>query len=371
MPAETARTAVLLLAHGTPNTLGEMADYLRLVTGGRPLPNEVIEELQHRYAQIGLGATRSDTPPPLTRWTFAQRDLLSASLSEQGYSIPVYAAMRNWHPLIADVVQQIRGDGITHLVTLCLAPQNSRTSIGLYRRALTGALAATAPADGSPDPLTLTFVEAWPEEPDLITAFAGNLSATYAHAVSETGANLPVLFTAHSVPCRTIMSSDGSSAGSPASRSAAPQPPVPAAPDPYPVEAKRTAELVFRAAFGNKDATATPPAWFFAFQSQGVAGGPWIGPTVEDTLAAIAKGGYPGVVFQPIGFVCDHVEILYDIDIAFRQTARELNLRLFRAASLNDSPLLTRAILNVLQPYLTAPAVSPKAEPEMHTVARP
>ncbi len=119
-----------------------------------------------------------------------------------------------------------------------------------------------------------------------------------------------------------------------------------ATPDPYPVEAKRTADLVFQSA-----AKRLPElkAWLFAFQSQGVAGGPWIGPTVEDTLAAVRDEGHAGVVLQPVGFLCDHVEILYDIDIAFTQTAEELGLRLFRPESLNDSPLLAKALVQVVQ----------------------
>jgi ferrochelatase len=131
------------------------------------------------------------------------------------------------------------------------------------------------------------------------------------------------------------------------SRSAAEGPAF--SPDPYPIEAKRTAALVFASA-----ARRLPnlKKWFFAFQSQGVSGGPWIGPTVEDTLAAIAAEGHSAVVLQPIGFLSDHVEILYDIDIAFAQRARTLGLRLYRTASLNDSPLLTEALLHVVQTHL-------------------
>jgi ferrochelatase len=359
MTNETERPAILLLAHGTPNVLGEMAEYLRLVTGGRPLPQHIVEELQHRYAQIGLGDTPGELPPPLTRWTLAQRDNLRDLLAARGTPTPVYAAMRNWHPLTADVVREIRADGITHLTVLCLAPQNSRTSIGLYRRALNAALAATAPAE-SPDPLTINFIEAWPEEADLIAAFAASLRTCYQSAVATTGAAVPILFTAHSVPCRTIMVSDPAAALT----SGLPVPVAPAAPDPYPVEAKRTAALVFHAAFGSLDGInqlPAPPQWFFAFQSQGVAGGPWIGPTVPDTLAAIAQQGYRSLILQPIGFVCDHVEILYDIDIDFQQIAGEHALQLFRPQSLNDSPQLTNAIAHVLEqhePRLTEQATA-------------
>jgi ferrochelatase len=116
-------------------------------------------------------------------------------------------------------------------------------------------------------------------------------------------------------------------------------------PDPYPVEAKRTAMMVAdrmaTVGFGDTD-------WFFAFQSQGVSGGPWIGPSVEETLKSIKAEGHVGVVMQPVGFLCDHVEILYDIDIAFREMASELGLKLWRAESLNDSPVLVKALVQVV-----------------------
>lgn len=331
-------TAVLLLAHGTPNVLGEMPEYLAKVTGGRALPPSVVTELQHRYAQIGLGETPTPEPPPLTRWTFAQARLLESALAAAGNSLPVYAAMRNWHPFIPDVVRCMRADGvtrgITHILALCLAPQNSSTSTGLYRRALTSAIEAEAAQDPAAPKPSLTFIESWSDEPSLIEAFAQRLIDIYPRACAEAGAeSLPVLFTAHSVPCRTVQSSESNPT-----------------PDPYPIEAKRTAALVFAAA------TRQLPnlkKYFFAFQSQGVAGGPWIGPTVEETLAAIRAEGHPAVVLQPIGFLADHVEILYDIDIAFTATARTLGLRLFRTESLNDSPLLTQALLHVVTSQLT------------------
>jgi ferrochelatase len=369
MPHENANTAVLLLAHGTPDTLGEMADYLSKVTGGRTLPLEVVEELQHRYAQIGLRDVPGDEPPPLTRWTMIQAHLLRQALEAAGTPIPVYAAMRNWHPFVADVVAQIRADGITHLIAVCLAPQNSRTSIGLYRRALMTAIDADL-ASGSADSsvaekITVSFVESWSEDPSLICAFAQRLVEVYPRACAEagSGAPLPILFTAHSVPCRTIMTGEASIAG------ARPGTPMQATPDPYPVEAKRTADLVFRSAAAslssNADASPTfnpsPPVWYFAFQSQGVAGGPWIGPSVEDTLAAIAAEGHTGVILQPVGFLCDHVEILYDIDIDFTEKARSLGLRLFRPQSLNDSPQLTQALLRVVNARLSPAADSSRS----------
>jgi ferrochelatase len=333
--------AILLLAHGTPNVLSEMAEYLAKVTNGRPLPAAVVEELQHRYAEIGLQEAPLPEGPPLTRWTLQQGRMLAETLA-----IPVYVGMRNWHPYIADVVGQMRRDGITHFKAICLAPQNSRTSVGLYR-SVTAKAAAESPA------MQMDFVAGWADHPLLALAFADRLWPAWAEACAREGKRVPVLFTAHSVPCRTIMSGTVQSATSP---SAEPGRPVPAEgiqnygaitePDPYPVEAKRTAALVAKAL---APVGMTDDDWFFAFQSQGVAGGPWIGPTVEDTFKALAAAGHTAVVMQPIGFLCDHVEILYDIDIAFTQTGRELGLKVTRAESLNSSPTLICALTSIAQ----------------------
>ena len=324
--------AVLLLAHGTPDVLGEMAEYLSKVTGGRTLPQEVVEELQHRYAQIGLRDTPGEEPPPLTKWTIIQGYLLEQALNSSEASAPktkVYVGMRNWHPFIADVVGQMRADGVTRFKAVCLAPQNSRTSVGLYRSAV--AAAATG--------MEMDFVAGWAENPTLAQAFADHLWPVWAEACATTGRRIPVLFTAHSVPCRTIMTGSASVAG------ARPGTPEQSTPDPYPVEAKATAIAV---AQRMKAVGMTERDWYFAFQSQGVSGGPWIGPAVEDTLKALKEQGEIGVVMQPVGFLCDHVEILYDIDIAFRETAAELGLKLWRAESLNASPLLVEALVEVV-----------------------
>jgi protoporphyrin/coproporphyrin ferrochelatase len=319
------KRAVLLLAHGTPDVLGEMAEYLSKVTGGRSLPEGVVKELQHRYAQIGLRETPGVEAPPLTKWTMTQGYLLEQALGGD----KVYVGMRNWHPYIADVVAQMRADGVTHIKAVCLAPQNSRTSVGLYRRAV---LAASSGIE-------VEFVAGWAESPALAEAFAEKLRPVWTEACAEAGQRVPVLFTAHSVPCRTIMTGEASVVGT------SPGTPVQNSPDPYPVEAKRTAQMVAErrgaAGLGEGD-------WYFAFQSQGMSGGPWIGPTVEETLKAIKEQGHAGVVVQPVGFLCDHVEILYDIDIAFRETAGELGLKLWRTESLNDSPLLVKALVEVV-----------------------
>jgi ferrochelatase len=346
-----SNTAILLLAHGTPNRLSEMSDYLQHVTGGRPIPPHVIAELQHRYSEIGLGEDPLPTGPPLTRWTLRQAELL-----EKATGAKVYVGMRNWHPFIADTVAQMRSDGVTHVRVLCLAPQNSRTSTGLYKRDLDKAVAGA---------FTCDFMPGWADEPLLALAFAERLWPVWAEACAAANSaaakpvRVPVLFTAHSVPCRTILSSPSStelsSRPEAAGRSGETRIPVPADSiqdyglaregDPYPIECKQTAAAVAKllAPVGMTDRD-----WYFAFQSQGVAGAPWLGPTVEDTLKSLAEAGHRAVVVQPVGFLCDHVEILYDIDVNFRDIANRLGMKLYRAESLNDSPTLIRALAHVL-----------------------
>ena len=336
--------AILLLAHGTPDRLSEMAEYLHKVTGGRPMPAHVVEELQHRYAEIGLSEAPLPEGPPLTRWTLMQGRLLAEQLGQ-----PVYVGMRNWRPYIADVVEQMKTDGITQAKVLCLAPQNSRTSTGLYRRALEAAL-----RDTTGEPFAFEFIAGWADEPLLALAFAERLWPAWAEACARAGTRVPVLFTAHSVPCRTIRAATPEEAAR--GSAARPGAPVPAAGiqnygtaaqgDPYPMECKQTAAAIARrlAPVGMTNAD-----WVFAFQSQGVAGAPWIGPSVEDTLRALAQAGHKAVVMQPVGFLCDHVEILYDIDVNFRDFGREIGLAVTRAESLNDSPVLIRALHRVLK----------------------
>jgi ferrochelatase len=333
------QTAILLLAHGTPDVLGDMPEYLHRVTGGRPLPQHVVEELQHRYAEIGLRDTPLAQGPPLTRWTLRQ-----AALLEDEVATTVYVGMRNWHPFIADAVAQMKTDGVTHARVLCLAPQNSRTSTGLYRRALEAAVAGA---------FTFDFIAGWANEPLLALAFAERLWPTWAAACAITGTRVPVLFTAHSVPCRTIRPATADDAAKGSAQH--PGAPVPAdglqnygtatQGDPYPVECKQTAATV---AHLLSPVGMTDRDWIFAFQSQGVAGAPWIGPSVEDSLQALAAAGHRAVVIQPIGFLCDHVEILYDIDISFTQSARRLGMIIWRPESLNDSPTLIRALDHAL-----------------------
>ena len=294
--------AVLLLAHGTPDSVEEIPEYLMRVTRGRPLPKEAVEEVKHRFAVIGGS--------PLTRLTLEQGRLLSEELR-----LPVYVGMRNWKPYIADVVAKMREQGVTRAVAICLAPQNSRTSVGLYRKTV---------FDAAGDALDLHFVEHWAEHPELIAGFAEKLAAAREAFGKEAGAPVPLLFTAHSVPLRTVEPEPGTDT-----------------PDPYADQARLTATLVADRA-GLK-----PQEWWFAFQSQGMSGGPWLGPTVEDTLKGLRAKGVTHLIIQPIGFLCDHVEILYDIDIGFRDYAAGLGMTIRRPETLNDSRHLTLALADL------------------------
>ena len=306
-----AKEAVLLLAHGTPETVEQIPEYLRNVVSGRPLPQAVIEEIQHRYALIGRS--------PLTELTLEQGRMVEAALAQAGEAVRVYVGMRNWRPYIPDVVKQMRADGVEAAAVICMAPQNSRTSVGLYKR-------ATQAEAGS---MRIDFTEGWAQHPLLAEAFAERLRTAMARLKAETGEAVPVLFTAHSVPCRTIQT-PGASEGQPRHWPGAEA-------DPYAEEAKHTAALV-------AERVPEIPRWWFAFQSQGASGGPWIGPTVEATLDAIAAEGVKTLLLQPVGFLCDHVEILYDVDIAFKEYARKLGVRLERPESLNASAKLAEAV---------------------------
>ena len=309
-----AKKAVLLLAHGTPETVEQVPEYLRNVVSGRPLPQAVIEEIQHRYRLIGRS--------PLTEITLEHARLVEGELAAGGEQIPVYVGMRNWRPYIPDVVRQMRADGVEEAAVICLAPQNSRTSVGLYRRAV------EAEAVG----LRIDFTEGWAHHPLLIEAFAERLRPALSKLSAEVRHPVPVLFTAHSVPCRTVQT--------PAASEGQPRLWPGSGADPYAEEAKGTAALV---------AGRVPevPQWWFAFQSQGASGGPWIGPSVESTLDSIVAGGVKALVLQPIGFLCDHVEILYDVDHLFRGYAAKLGARLERPESLNASPILARAVADL------------------------
>ncbi len=307
---------MLLLAHGAPDRLADIPEFLLNVRGGRPLPQAAVQEIIHRYSLIGGGS-------PLLKLTTLQAARLAETLNRGAsadgpQTIPVYIGMRNWKPYIADAIGQSVDDGVGRLVALCLAPQNSRTSVGLYRKYLAEAVGKVSPQ------LQVEFIESWHDHPDLIAAFRENISAALDRAENEAGQSVPVIFTAHSVPEKTV--ADG---------------------DPYDRQVKETAALVAEK-MALKD-------WRVAFQSQGMTADPWIGPTVESQIDELAAAGHRHVLIAPIGFVCDHVEILYDIDVVFREHGKTRGVTVLRSESLNGSPLFIRALAAVVTARIASP----------------
>jgi protoporphyrin/coproporphyrin ferrochelatase len=284
--------AVLLLAHGTPDSLDDMAEYLALVRGGRPPSPELVEEMRHNYAAIG---GRS----PLTDRTRAQAAALAAAL---GGGTPVYVGMRNWKPFIADALRQAVDDGVTEMVALPLAPQYSSLSVGKYRDAVEKA---------RPPGLSVRFVSSWHDHAGLLQAFAETLLA----AAPQEGE--AVIFTAHSLPERVI--GEG---------------------DPYADQVAATASGVAARA-GLAD-------YHLAWQSAGRTPEPWLRPSLEERLGELASRGVKHVLVVPVGFVSDHTEILYDIDVQAQAFARERGMSLRRTASLNDAPSFIRALADIV-----------------------
>jgi len=282
--------AVLLLAHGAPERVQDVPEYLGFVRSGRPVSPQMVEEISHRYAAIGGSS-------PLRHWTQVQAEALEKLLG-----IPVSYGMRNWHPFIRETMDRIRESGAERLAAICLAPQYSKMSVGFYfRRTQEAKVDAGVTAE-------IVWAKSYHDSPLLIEAFAEKLRPF--------AAGRKVLFTAHSLPEKALAEAD-----------------------PYERECRATAALVA--------AAAGVAGWDFAFQSQGMTEDRWLGPTVESTLDRYAAEGIREVVLHPIGFVCDHVEVLFDVDMLFKGYAAERGIALLRPESLNGSPKYTEALADV------------------------
>ena len=304
----TPATGVLLMAHGSPDTLDDMAAYLQHVRGGRHTPQALVDDIRGRYALIG---GRS----PLLELTRAQGAALEECLRRDGVHCRVYVGMRHWHPYIKETLQQLADDGISRVVAVSMAPQYSRLSVGAYQRALENAQAELGVS------LNVTRVGSWHDHPLLLQAFAERLRDALASLPDESQSRPRVVFTAHSLPVRIL--DEG---------------------DPYPQEVAHTAEGV-----AHRLGLTT---WDVVYQSQGATSEPWLGPSLDEAFAKYAAQGQRQILLVPIGFVCDHVEILYDLDILAQRVARERGLRLARTASLNTSPTFVEALAGVVKSCL-------------------
>src|SRR5579862_7208004 len=290
--------AVVLMAYGSPERLTDVPAYYSDIRGGRPIKPELLEDLVERYRRLGIEESN-----PLNAITEETR----ASL-ERELGLPVYTGMKHWQPRIAEAADRAVSDGATTVVGLVLAPHYSRLSIAGYREQLEHALDGRA---------QLAFVDSWHDDPGLVAFLADRVRGTEAH----------VVFTAHSLPARIL--DEG---------------------DPYRQQLLETSQLVADAA-GLDD-------WSFSFQSASPTGEPWLGPDIVDHLEALRRQGVDHVLVCPVGFVSDHLEIRWDLDVEAQEKAAQLGLRLERIEMPNADPEFVRTLATIARRALPVPSVA-------------
>jgi ferrochelatase len=292
--------AVILMAYGSPDRLADVPAYYADIRGGRPVRQELLADLVDRYRRLGLDD--GDGPSPLNEVTEETREALEVALA-----LPVYTGMRHWEPRIAGAVESALASGATELVGLVLAPHWSTMSIAKYEQLFDEAVA---------DRVETRFVRAWGAEPGFVAVLAERVHGTSAH----------VVFTAHSLPERIL-----------------------AAGDTYGDALLETARLVAEGA-GIGD------GWSFSFQSESTTGEPWLGPDILDHLADLSSRGMSDVLVCPVGFVSDHLEIRWDIDVEAVERAAELGMRLSRIEMPNADPAFVETLAGIVRRELEAVA---------------
>lgn len=309
------KMAVLLLAYGSPDSLDDIEAYLSSVRGGRETPLEVLEEVRAHYAAIGGKS-------PLLDITLRQGKALEKELNRDlPDSARVFIGMRHWRPTIATAVEQIAGEDIPNVTALCMTPFSSQMTTGAYYTQLRQAIDAQGSRSTWRNRLTLRMAGPWFDHPGFIQASARNVRNGLAKV--ETAEEKPaVIFSAHSLPA--ALAEQG---------------------DPYPEQFTQLCNLAANAA------GLSPDDWFACYQSAGSKKMPWLGPSLEDTIRRLAADGRKSVLVAPIGFVCDHVEILYDIDIKAKRLAAQLGLEMIRTASLNDQPGFISALADIVRSH--------------------
>ena len=284
--------AVVLMAYGSPERLADVPAYYADIRGGRPIAPEALADLVERYRRLGVEETN-----PLNEITEATRAALEAELQ-----LPVYTGMKHWSPRIADAADAAAD--ADRVVGLVLAPHYSALSIKGYRDQLEQALAGRA---------ELRFVESWHDDDAFLGVLADKVRGTDAH----------VVFTAHSLPARILGLGD-----------------------PYRDQLLETSRLVAeRAGVGE---------WSFSFQSESPTGEPWLGPDILDHLRELRANGVRKVLVCPVGFVSDHLEIRWDIDVEAQELARELGLELTRIEMPNDEPAFVAALAGIVRRTLSS-----------------
>lgn len=293
---------VLLMAYGAPERLDQVEAYYTDIRGGNAPSELLLDELIGRYRAIGGGS-------PLSRIVRAQCDALAAEMARRGHPASVYAGMKHMTPFIRETIAAMADDGIEHAVAIALAPQHSTFNAQTYGAAIERASAALG--ERAPH---CTIVGSWHDQPRFIDALAGATSEALDRCEDKGSAH--VFFTAHSLPVR--MATAG---------------------DPYAREVGGTAALVAeRLGLARCDV---------AFQSAGRTTDEWLGPELRDEIRRVAALGVREVVVCPVGFVADHLEVLYDVDIEARNVAQGLGMRLVRARAMNDDPLFIAGLADV------------------------
>jgi ferrochelatase len=291
----SAFDAVLVIAFGGPKGPDDVRPFLANVLRGRRVPPERVDEVAHHYELFG-GVS------PITELTERQAKGLAARLAARGTPLPVYVGMRNWHPYLADTLAEMSRAGVRRAIGFIAAAQRSYSSDTQYRENVAAAREAVA-QQGLPD-VDITYVPGWHAHPDFIAAVADNVAAALARLPGDVRDRAEIVFTAHSIP----ESMPGQAE--------------------YRAQFEESSRLV---------ALSRPFACVYQSRS-GRPEDPWLGPDVCDYLRQAKARGVPAVVVCPIGFVCDHIEVLYDLDVEAAAVAKEIALPLVRAAAVNDHP---------------------------------
>ncbi len=292
---------LLVMAYGGPDNLEEVEPYLMDVRGYRATSSEIIHEVRERYREIG---GRS----PILERTQAQADALQNVLNEQGADFRVFVGMRHWRPFIQDTLAEMRAQGIERTVGLVMAPHYSRMSIQAYFNKIEEAKSG----------MQVARIHDWHLLPEYLDALAERVQAALERFPEAVRAHVPVIFTAHSLPERILEWGD-----------------------PYPLQLLATTEAL-------KDRLGPRP-YEFAYQSAAISNDPWLGPDASEVIKRYAAEGKRQMLICPIGFVCEHVEILYDIDIVYQSLAKKLEVQLERIVMLNDSPKMIRGLAGLVR----------------------
>ena len=300
--------AVLLIGFGGPTSSAEIRPFLANVLRGRPVPPGRIDEVAHHYELMG---GRS----PYNELTFRQAQGLRRILEREGASLPVYVGMKNWHPLFCETLEQMTRDGVRLALGIIMAPHQGEASWGRYQAAMQEARMQVSGRTGAEAPL-IEYCEPWHVHPLFVEAAVDKLHCKMDKVRFAQKDGIKFYFTAHSVPASLA--------------------------HPYVDQVLETCKAVAQ--------EAEIPHWELVYQSRsGNPRDPWLEPDVCEVIQQAALEGWKNIVLNPIGFVCDHVEVLYDLDVDARHVAEKLGLGYYRICTVNDHPSFVRMLADVVR----------------------